>query len=332
MKKKSIVLAAILTLTMSFSCTAWAAESAQEPAPEDEDSKLSALFEEGGPLDKLFGEDGTLSEYIPEGIDVQGVLQAIDEQVTDPDSQLHQTIDGIVEQVTDENGAIDWDQINNLFGSIAENTGSINEEELDALMAGFDKLNEAMKEHLLARNEEFFDPSDVQIFSKQVAYMDDIDQEEVRILAKYCQDNYDIEDDQMVFASGVSEPVLLTLHSEEDGSFTVTDEQYAEDGEGFADSLEKMCETVGITSDDYYSAMVFGACNDVDALIEYMNAHPEITAAEYMGEMKTVDELQAISDAYMDDLYATIDEGIAELDAAAEEEAAAEEGTSASAT
>ena len=55
MKKKSIVLAAILTLTMSFSCTAWAAESAEEPAPENEDSKLSALFEEGGPLDKLFG-------------------------------------------------------------------------------------------------------------------------------------------------------------------------------------------------------------------------------------------------------------------------------------
>ena len=62
-------------------------------------------------------------------------------------------------------------------------------------------------------------------------------------------------------------------------------------------------EEAGITFDDYTASMKLCEYNDEDALVEYLEAHPEIKGAEYMGEIKTAEELKKMSDDYMEELF-----------------------------
>ena len=100
--------------------------------------------------------------------------------------------------------------------------------------------------------------------------------------------------------------LLLTLTKGEDGTYTVTNEKHAADGEDYAESLEALCEEVGIPVDDVRVASKLGAYNDADALAKYLNEHPEIATAEYQGEQMTAEELKALSDGYTSDLMDSI--------------------------
>ena len=306
MKKKSVVLAGVLVLCLSFSPMVRAEDTSQEP--EAESGGLGSLFEEDGLLGGLFGEDGTLSGIIPEDVDLGEVMNTVGEKLEDAGSTLGQTVEGVLNLVRDEDGSVNLekagDLLDDLFGMYSGDGGS--DEELDEILRRYNELDEVMRDHLFERNAEYMDPGDVQIYSKQTAYMDDIDQDVIRVLADFTQDNYTIEGDQMIYLSGASEPLLLTLVRGEDGSITVTDEMCTEDGEGFDASLEILCEEVDLTSDDYYASMVFGAYNDADALAEYLEGHPEIVGAEYMGEIMTAAELRAMSEEYADSLFNSI--------------------------
>ena len=301
MKKKSMVLAGILIFSMAFSAAAVSAEEAPaEPGTAEEEA--------GGLMDMLFGENGVISGIIPEDIDVGEAMNTLGEQLKDTGSTFYQTVEGALEMYTNEDGTFDLQKVaetvQGMYGSFSGDEAT--EEDIEALLSRYDELDDVMKEYLFEYNAQFMDPADVQIYSKQVAYMDDIDLDEIKVLADFCQMNYTIEDDQMILASGASEPHLFTIERAEDGTLAVVDEKHTEDGEGYTASLEALCGEVGITLDDYDASMVFGACNDVDALVEYMEEHPEITGAEYMGEIKTIDELRAISQEYTDGLLAAI--------------------------
>ncbi len=301
MKKKSMVLAGILIFSMAFSAAAVSAEEApSEPGTAEEEA--------GGLMDMLFGENGVISGIIPEDIDVGEAMNTLGEQLKDTGSTFYQTVEGALEMYTNEDGTFDLQKVaetvQGMYGSFSGDEAT--EEDIEALLSRYDELDDVMKEYMSEYNAQFMDPADVQIYSKQVAYMDDIDLDEIKVLADFCQMNYTIEDDQMILASGASEPYLFTIDRAEDGTLTVADEKHTEDGEGYTASLETLCEEVGITLDDYDASMVFGACNDVDALVKYMEEHPEITGAEYMGEIKTIDELRAISQEYTDGLLAAI--------------------------
>ena len=344
MKKRGVLLATVLVIGMGMSLPAWAEEA---PAHADEGigGLLSSLFAEDGAISSLlkdekaqeaisglFGEGGALEDVLPEDVDIESVLQEVGSQLGDAGSSLNQGISSIVDMVTDEEGSIDWEKaggsVKDLIGLFAaggmtgEETGEeAGEQDWEAiiaeLMIPYEKADEVMFAYLAERNAETMDTGDAQVFSKTTGYMDDPEQDVVKVLGDFTQANFTIDGDQMNLVSSVTETLLLTLTKGEDGTYTVTDEKCAEAGEDYEASLAALCEEAGTEVDDFYAGSVFGARNDATALAEYLNEHPEIATAEYQGEQMTAEELQALADKYSDDLMNSIfgedeEEGITE--------------------
>ena len=342
MKKRNLFFVTVLAIGMGMSMPAWAQEA---PAETEEGlaGVLGSLLDEGGVVDSilndseameaingLFGEGGELAGILPEDVDIEGVLQTVGDQLQDTGSSLYQGINSIAEMAQAEDGSIDWDNLGSMAGSLVDMFvgGDVDvpedasEEDLDAMfeeiMAPYKKADAVMFDYVAQRNAEFLDAADVQIFSKKTGFMGDIEQDEVKVLAEFNQTNFAVDGDQLKLVSGAADPLLLTLTKGEDGEFTVTDEKHAEDGEAFAASLEALCEEVGITPDDYYAGTVLGAYNDVEALADYLDEHPELASAEYQGEQMTSEELRALVNSYNDELFGSFFEDEEMTEAATE--------------
>ena len=308
MKKSSILCASVLVIGMGMSMTVWA-----EKAPAD-------------PVDEIGELLSSLSDRLPEKVNVGGALRTVGEILEDAGSAANQGLQSVADKITDEDGAIDWQKVENSAEELFDNlTGGLSigntggdagvgegetEQDLDALMADilapYERADAVMFDYVAERNAEFMDAGDVQIFSKIPGYVGDPEADEFKVLGDFTQVNYVIDGDQMNMISAATDTLLLTLTKGEDGTYTVTDEKHAADGEDYADSLEALCEEVGIPVDDVYVASKLGAYNDADALAKYLNEHPEIATAEYQGEQMTAEELKALSDNYTSDLMDSI--------------------------
>ena len=97
--------------------------------------------------------------------------------------------------------------------------------------------------------------------------------------------------------------ILFTFREEEDGSITITDTRFAEEGEKAASSLEEMCREINAPYDDALEMLNFDRAYDVQDLIEYMDQHPDVTGIEYEGQVRTYDELKEIEDQRLRELY-----------------------------
>ena len=331
MKKRSIVLASVLAMTMtmglaapvfageasassaetasssaaSSSAAAGGAEQATDAATSSADAAQDAAAEDESLLDALFGSQGIVPGMLPEGVSVGDVFEAAGEKLGVKDTPVYQNVDNFLKEYSEEDGSLDWAKLGkSLEGLESLFSGeAIDASALDEYLASYDKVDEALKAYLFEMNAEFMDPGDVQIFSKKPAFVDDIENDEIKVLAELTQDNIKIENDEMIMVSGSSVPMLLTLVKDADGNFKVTDCKQAEDGEGYADSIKVMCDEVGISFDDYEASMKICEYNDEDALVKYLEEHPEIKGVEYMGEIKTAEELQKMSDDYMEELF-----------------------------
>lgn len=336
MKKKSIVLASVLAMTMTMGLAApvfageasassaassaaaasssaagesdkaaHTAASSADAAASSADAAEQPAGKEESILDALFGSEGIVPGMLPEGVSVGDVFEAAGEKLGVKDTPVYQNVDNFLKEYSKEDGSLDWaklgESLQGLEGLLSEST--VDASALDEYLASYDKVDEALKDYLFEMNAEFMDPGDVQIFSKKPAFVDDIEKDEIKVLAELTQDNFKIENDEMIMASGSSVPMLLTLVKDAEGNFKVTDCKQAEDGEGYTDSIKVMCDEVGITFDDYTASMKLCEYNDEDALVEYLEAHPEIKGAKYMGEIKTAEELKKMSDDYMEELF-----------------------------
>ena len=306
MKKSSILCAAVLVIGMGMSMTVWA-----EKAPAD-------------PVDEIGELLSSLSDRLPEKVNVGGALRTVGKILEDAGSAANQGLQSVADKITDEDGSVDWQKVENsaeelfdnlagglLIGDAGGDAGEgETEQDLDALMADilvpYERADAVMFDYVAERNAEFMDAGDVQIFSKIPGYVGDPEADEFKVLGDFTQVNYVIDGDQMNMISAATDTLLLTLTKGEDGTYTVTDEKHAADGEDYADSLEALCEEVGIPVDDVYVASKLGAYNDADALAKYLNEHPEIATAEYQGEQMTAEELKALSDNYTSDLMDSI--------------------------
>ena len=305
MKKSSILCAAVLVIGMGMSMTVWA-----EKAPAD-------------PVDEIGELLSSLSDRLPEKVNVGGALRTVGEILEDAGSAANQGLQSVADKITDEDGSVDWQKVEDSAEDILEylagelsignaggGAGGETEQDMDALLADilvpYERADAVMFDYVAERNAEFMDAGDVQIFSKIPGYVGDPEADEFKVLGDFTQVNYVIDGDHMNMISGATDTLLLTLTKGEDGTYTVTNEKHAADGEDYAESLEALCEEVGIPVDDVRVASVLGAYNDADALVKYLNEHPEIATAEYQGEQMTAEELKALSDNYTSDLMDSI--------------------------
>ena len=305
MKKSRILCASVLVIGMGISMTAWA-----EKAPAD-------------PGDEIGGLLSSLSDLLPEKVNVGSALRTVGGILEDAGSAANQGLQSVADKITDEDGSVDWQKVEDSAEDILEylagelsignaggGAGGETEQDMDALLADilvpYERADAVMFDYVAERNAEFMDAGDVQIFSKIPGYVGDPEADEFKVLGDFTQVNYVIDGNQMNMISAATDTLLLTLTKGEDGTYTVTDEKHAADGEDYADSLEALCEEVGIPVDDVRVASKLGAYNDADALVKYLNEHPEIATAEYQGEQMTAEELKALSDGYTSDLMDSI--------------------------
>ena len=330
MKKRGLLFASVLVIGMGMSMPACAEGlGGLLGSLFSDDASVENLFGEDGvvsnllndektveAINGLFGEGGALSGVLPENVDVSGVLQSVNEQLEDPDSTLNQGINNFTEMAKGEDGAVDWGKVGSsveeligLFAGGGMSGESVGEEETEGedfetwyenIMLLYGNADAAMYDYIAEKNADVMDAGDAQIFSKRAGYMSDIEQDEVKILGDFTQVNYSVDGDQMKMTSAATDTLLLTLTKNEDGTFAVTDEKQAADGEEYDASLEALCQEVGIPVDDFYASTMLGAYNDADALAEYLDEHPEIAAAEFQGEQLTAEELRTLSNDYIE--------------------------------
>ena len=128
-----------------------------------------------------------------------------------------------------------------------------------------------------------------------------MNQPQYQFLTYLSQDNYRQDGSVLRYVSGASDPVLFTFSKDEDGSVHVVDAVYAQDGEGWQDSLQAMGDEVGMTVEEILSEIDFSEYLRLSEMISYLDEHEDMEGLEYMGEIRTSEELKDIQMAFLDE-------------------------------
>lgn len=308
MKKALLMGCVLLTAGLSVS-TVFAGESTDDAG---QTAGEETLAEDTGasesPLDKdkiingLFGEDGLLKDVLPSEEKTEELVAFFQGKLEESNGKIADGLEDLYSKAENLSGVVDPEVLDSyLSGYLApfiEGGDALDFAELEAYIAKNDELRELEKAAVIEKNKDILEPGDVQIVSQGPLYTDDLEQEEIKALTYMQQLNYSKnEDNQLTFLCSAEDLVLFTFHTEEDGSFTLTDARYAADGEDFMPSVEEFCKEVGETTDECMEMIDFNKDAYGYDLATYLDEHPEYTGIEYDGQIRTAEELrQYVSD------------------------------------
>ena len=215
------------------------------------------------------------------------------------DAELKKSLEGILGYVTDESGTLEPDQVRELigllFGKYKDGDAAFFDKNYSSAAETFVPIEEAIDLHMLDSTADSLEAGDETIFSNLIATFDRNDDDDtLRVFGNFVIMNFDSDPDcpdDLVVKNGIGRIELLTLAQKEDGTYEVTDCIEEEEGEGFSDSIRKMCEDIDLDPDRFYESLALNNLFYVCNLHDFMKAHPEYDHIEYMGEMKTLDDL-----------------------------------------
>ena len=121
MKLRKMIMTGILTAALSASAV-YAGETTQE-APDGLGSILSGVLdsvqENSDELKQaLFGEDGPLKDVLPEGTDIDSMIDTARQQLEQADGEISELVDTIAGAIESEVGNIDTDTIKQDAGEL----------------------------------------------------------------------------------------------------------------------------------------------------------------------------------------------------------------------
>ena len=310
MRRRMMVLAGIFAMTAFAAVPLQAAEA--EPAGEGS-GILDAILGEDGIADQLFGEGGLLEGELPEGTDVDGMIDTLKEQLGEADSEIAQVAGSILDKVKEEYGSYDLDSLKEILtpvlgqllgdgvdlGDLADLEGI----DIEMLLEQGNMATELAAEYMQDRNADLLESGDVQIMDVGNIYEEIGYSKEFPYLAYVMQYNYtEDEEHQLHYLCGSGDLLLMTVQEEEDGSLTALDAQVVEEGD-YESFLQDFCETVDHTPEDCLESIEFAKAYSPYTLAAYLEEHPEYTALECDGEMHTAEELNDIASDRMFALY-----------------------------
>ena len=184
-------------------------------------------------------------------------------------------------------------------------SGASDLDSLDDYFKKIDNVNAAEKNYVLERNAGLMKAGEIQILPGGNVYAEDFsDHKEFHEIYCAIQYNYDKDENGVLrYVDGREDVILFTFREEEDGSITITDTRFAEEGEKAASSLEEMCREIDAPYDEALEMLNFDRAYDVQDLIEYMDQNPDVTGIEYEGQVRTCEELKEIGDQRLRELY-----------------------------
>ena len=311
MKLKNVLLMGVLVMTMSVS-SVYAEETLTEVMEEEPAAEETAEEEKaGGFREKLFGENGLLSEVLPEGTDIDGMIDTAKEQLGEAGREIGEVVDLVVDYVQSEAGefdiGIDLETAKEYATTVLSQFlggDDIDFSELEEVFEISEKLDASEYAFIKEKNTGLMDFGDVQIFSDTTVYTDEFDGDEIRVLTSITQSNYTADEENQLHLVSLAEDVVLFTHeNNKENGCPVIDAVFAEDGENYSASIEAMCEEVGIPAEDCWESLAMDDLMFVLELKSYMADHPEVTGIEYMGEIRTAEELDQIWDELLDELF-----------------------------
>ena len=351
MKKALLMGCVLLTVSMS-AATVFAAETGEnvsqaagEEAPADDTGAAESPVDTDKIINGLFGEDGLLKDVLPSEEKTEELVTFFQGKLEESNGKIADGLEDLYSKAENLSDVVDPEVLDSyLSGYLApfiEGGDALDFAELEAYIAKNDELRELEKAAVIEKNKDILEPGDVQIVSQGPLYTDDLEQEEIKALTYMQQLNYSKnEDNQLTFLCSAEDLVLFTFHTEEDGSFTLTDARYAADGEDFMPSVEEFCKEVGETTDECMEMIDFNKDAYGYDLATYLDEHPEYTGIEYDGQIRTAEELRQYVSDQLTEKYAdkeATDEAADTADAAIEAaedtaEAAADEASEATDT
>ena len=302
MRRRMMVLAGILVMTVSSAMSLQAAET--DTAGEIQ-GLLGSILGEGGIADQLLGEGGLLEGELPEGTDINGMLDTLTEQLGEADSEIAQVAGSILEKAKEKYGSYDLDSLKEILtpvlgqllgdGADLGDLGDLGDIDVEKLFAQGDMARELATNYILDKNADILESGDVQIVDVGNVYEEMGLSEEYPYLTYVLQYNYtEDEEHQLHYLCGRGDLLLMTLHEEEDGSLTAQDAQVAEE-EDYETFLQAFCENTDKTPEECMESIEFAKAYSPYTLGLYLEEHPEYTALEYNGEMHTAQELEDIA-------------------------------------
>ena len=311
MKHRQIVLIGALAAVMSVSAV-FAEETVSESAEQETASSEAAVQEAGAGklLNYLFGEGGPLNEALPEGVDINVMADTVKEQLNQADSAIETVLDKICEMAQQEDGKISPEAVEkyakNLLGQFIGGDEDFDFSDLDAYFEINDSMRAEEEQYIKDRNAEMMDPADVQIVSNCSIYTAEYEPGDTELtnMTVMTQGNYRLNDEnQLLFVSGAEDIVLFKHQKDEEGSYPVVEATFAEDGETYTASIEKMCAEVGITLDECFESIEFAEAWVAYDLADYLKNNPDIAGIEYQGEIRSAEELEDLFYSILDELY-----------------------------
>ena len=281
-----------------------------------EDGPIAGLLADDSKIAGLFAEGGPLAGVLPEGTDVNALLGSAREKLGEADGELTEALNSLSEKIEDGSLNLDADSLKeyaeNLVGSM---TGGLSGgllggedfdfSELEAYMETAERISEEEEAYYKEYNADYLESGDVQIVTDATIHLDDFDQEEFRSLRNLIQSNFTVDEENVLRPVGSTSDVILFVHQKnEDGTCPITDASFAEDGEGYAASIEAMCEEVGEPVEDCFEMIEFNKAWVLEDMKEYLEEHPDLAGAEYGGEVMTAQELDDLWGQMMSEQYA----------------------------
>ena len=171
------------------------------------------------------------------------------------------------------------------------------------------EVYEATNAWLVGPDSLFQPEGDVQIPCSAVvkAVMDD--DGTVHYLADFLLENYQADGSDLVMISAASNPMLLTLAPQEDGTYQVTEAVQTEDGGGYYDSLVAMCEAIDAPVENVDQAHSDLELQFITECRTYLAEHPEIERIEVDGALLTVEDLDARIDQIWEEFLEALNGG-----------------------
>ena len=301
MKRRLMVLTGILATTALAVMPLQAAEA--EPAGEGS-GILDTLLGEEGIAGQLFGEGGLLEGELPEGTDIDGMIDTLMGQLDEADSEIAQVAGSILDKAKEEYGSLDLDSLEEILtpvlgqlltgGADLGDMGDLEGIDIEKLFAQGDMARELATDYILDKNADTLESGDVQIVDVGNIYEEMGLSKEFPYLTYVQQYNYTEDDEhQLHYLCGSADLLLMTLQEEEDGSLTALDAQVVE--EDYETFLREFCENTDDTPEDCLESIEFSKAYSPYTLAKYLEDHPEYTGLEYDGEMHTAEELNDIA-------------------------------------
>ena len=233
--------------------------------------------------------------------------EEVKEQLSQAKEEISSLAVEAVENVKNEDGSYNVDALKAYGQGLYESyvSGASDLSSLDAYLSKIENVNAAEENYVRERNAGLLKPGEIQILSGGNVYSEDFsDLKEFHEI--YCAIQYHYTKDEnriLRYVDGREDVILFTFREEEDGSITITDTRFAEEGEKAASSLEEMCMEIDAPYDEALDMLNFDRAYDVQDLIEYMDQHPDVTGIEYDGQVRTYEELKEIEDQRLRELY-----------------------------